>query len=157
MRVYSWNGSFWEVFGPLLPQIWSSIAEILTRGNTLGNKNIVWKNLKDSNFHQKETDPKFAFLVQLWLPIFPWRWPKSKKIISGEEKRQPLGYPNMSKSSLYLLSPGKTRLLFVIFGLDFQVWLLFLVPRLYFWKEWLSFTVAEFNAESIDTNFKSQK
>ena len=49
-----------------------------------------------------------------------------------------------------------TRLLFVIFGLKFQVWLVFLVPHLHFWKEWVSLPDAEFNAESIDINFKSQ-
>ena len=50
---------------------------------------------------------------------------------------QPLGYPNMSKSRLYLLSffLEKHDYFFVIFGLDFQIWLLFLVLRLYFWKK----------------------
>ena len=43
------------------------------------------------------------------------------------------------------------------FNPDFQVWLLFLVPRLHFWKKWVKFLDAEFNAESISTNFKSQK
>ena len=52
-------------FGLFLPKIYLTIVEILTRGSTLPNNNIVWKNLKDSNFHEKETDPKFALLVQL--------------------------------------------------------------------------------------------
>ena len=43
------------------------------------------------------------------------------------------------------------------FNADFQVWLLFLVPRLYFWKKWVRFPDSEFNAESICTNLKSQK
>ena len=49
----------------------------------------------------------------------PWRWLKFKKISSSGEKRQTLGYPNMSKSRLYLLSPfwEKTRLLFAILRL----------------------------------------
>ena len=46
---------------------YSNTAEILTIGSTLANKNIVWKKkLKDSSFSEKETDPKFALLVQLW-------------------------------------------------------------------------------------------
>ena len=40
---------------------------------------------------------------------------------------------------------------------DFQVWLLFLVPHLYFWKKWATFPDSEINAESICTNLKSQK
>ena len=39
------------------------------------------------------------------------------------------------KSFSPLPLPGKTQLLFVQFELDFQVWLLFLVPRLHFWRE----------------------
>ena len=46
-------------------------------------------------------DRKFALLVQLWPPDFPWRWPKSKKISSSGEKLQPLVYLNMAKSRLY--------------------------------------------------------
>ena len=62
-----------------LPQIWSNIAEILTRGSTLASNNVAWKKFKDSSFHEKETDPKFALLVQLWTPISPWKWPKLKR------------------------------------------------------------------------------
>ena len=38
-------------------------------------------------------------------PHFLWRLPKSKKRGNRARKRQPLGYRNMSKSRLYLLSP----------------------------------------------------
>ena len=37
-------------------------------------------------------------------PFSPWRLPKWKKIRSSGEKLQLLGYANMSKSRLYLLS-----------------------------------------------------
>ena len=46
--------------------------------------------------------------LQFWSsldPVSPWRWLKSKKISSSWEKLQPLDYPNMSKSRLYLVSP----------------------------------------------------
>ena len=39
-------------------------------------------------------------------------------------------------------------------NLDFQVWLLFLVPRLHFWKNEISWS--RFYAESISNNFKSK-
>ena len=62
----SMNSSFWEDFGPLLSQIWPSIAEILTRDSNLAKKKKTFeKNLKDLTFHKKETDAKFALLVQL--------------------------------------------------------------------------------------------
>ena len=35
--------------------------------------------MKNSNFYGNGRYPKFAFLVQLWPPVSPWRWPKSKK------------------------------------------------------------------------------
>ena len=32
------NGPFWQVFGPLFPQILSNIAKILTKGSALSSK-----------------------------------------------------------------------------------------------------------------------
>ena len=61
--------------------------------------------MKDFSLHKKETDPNFALLVQLWPLVFLWRWPKSKKIRSSGEKFRLLGFPIISKSKLYLLSP----------------------------------------------------
>ena len=57
---------FWEVFGPFLPQIWSRIAEIPTRGRALAKK----YSLKDSSIYGKGKDPKLALLVQFWHPPF---------------------------------------------------------------------------------------
>ena len=37
-------------FWPLLPQIRSNIAKILTKGSILGNKNIVWKKYEGFEF-----------------------------------------------------------------------------------------------------------
>ena len=91
-------GRFWA----LTPSIWSNIAEILTRGSTLVNKNTVWKFSERLNIYGKGTDPKLALLVQLWHIFSSWRWPKSKKISSSAGKRLPLSSPNMSKWSLYL-------------------------------------------------------
>ena len=106
---HRWNGSYWENFGPLLPQIWSNIAEILSKSSTLANKNIVWKKFEGFELSQKRGGSKFSLLVQLWPLVFPWRWPKSKKIRSSGEKLQLLGHANMSKSRLYLLSPFQEK------------------------------------------------
>ena len=43
------------------------------------------------------------------------------------------------------------------FNPDSQVWLLFLVPRLRFWKQYVKFPDVKFNAEWIGTHFKPQK
>ena len=43
------------------------------------------------------------------------------------------------------------------FNLDFQIWLVFLVPFLNFLKTQVKLPDAEFNVELIGTNFKSQK
>ena len=94
-------GDFWV----LTPPIWSNIAAILTIVSTLANKNTVWKFLKNSSIYGKRKDAKLALWVQLWPLFSSLRWSKSKKISSIAEKRQSLSYPNMSKWSLYLLSP----------------------------------------------------
>ena len=101
---HPWNGLFWEVFGPLLPQIWSNIAEVLARGSTLSNESIVWKKLEGFEFSWKRDGPKVCTLIQLWPLVSPWRWRKSKKISISGEKLQSLDYPNMSKLRLYHLS-----------------------------------------------------
>ena len=100
---------YWEVSGPLLPKVLSNFAEILTRVSTLADKNIVWRFFEGFELLWKRTDPQCALLVQHWSPVFPWRWPKSKKIITSSKKLQPLGYPNMSKPRLYLLSPFREK------------------------------------------------
>ena len=114
----SMKESFLEVFGPLLPQISVNFAEFLTRGSTLSNKNFGWKFLWRIRFYGKGKDQMFAILVQLWLPVSPWRWLKSKTISCSNEKFQQLGDPNMSKPRL-ISSPlsGKIRLVFAVFGL----------------------------------------
>ena len=95
-------GGFWA----LLSQIWSKIAEILIRSSSLANKNIVWKNLKDSKFYRKETDLTFARLVHLWPPVFSWK-------ISAIGLTKCVKIKALSP----LLFPGKTRLLLAIFGI----------------------------------------
>ena len=83
-------------FGTSLLQIWSNIADILTRGTTLA---ILFENfLKDLGFYGNEMDRKLALLV---------------------EKRQPLGYPNMSKSRLYLLSCFREKYDYFLQYLDY--------------------------------------
>ena len=67
-------------------------------------------------------------------PGFLLKMTKIEKIRSSQEKLQPLSYPNMSKSRLYLLSP--------------------------FWEKYFLRCLvvdAEFNAESVGSNFKSPK
>ena len=95
------GGGFWA----LLSQIWSKIAEILIRSSSLANKNIVWKNLKDSTFYRKEMYLKFARLVHLWPPVFPW-------------KTSAIGLTKCVKIRALspLPFPGKTRLLLTICG-----------------------------------------
>ena len=125
--------------------MWSNIAEILTRVSTLASNNIVWKKIEESwfirVFLKKKTNPKFGLFVQFNHPFPPedGRNGENYKQYGGGwgGGLQPLGYPNMSKSRLYLLSffLEKHDYFFVIFGLDFQIWLLFLVLRLYFWKK----------------------
>ena len=57
----SMNSPFWGNFGPLLPQIWPSIAENShQRWYSSKQKHCLKKKLKDSSFHKKETDTKFA-------------------------------------------------------------------------------------------------
>ena len=65
-------------------------------------------------------------------PFLPEDGQNRKDIISDGEKLQPLGYPNISKikAQPHLHFLGKALLLYAIFGLDFQIWLIFLVPRL---------------------------
>ena len=96
---------FWGGFWALLSQIWSKIAEILIRSSSLANKNIVWKNLKDSTFYRKEMYLKFARLVHLWPPVFPW-------------KTSAIGLTKCVKIKALspLPFPGKTRLLLAICG-----------------------------------------
>ena len=110
------------MFGSLLPQIRSNIAEIITIGSTLAKKKH-WKFFEwfELLWNPKFTDPKLVLLVQLWPHVYPWRWAKLKKIDISGEKLQPLGYPNLSKSRLHLFisSPlsGEIRLLSAIFGI----------------------------------------
>ena len=101
---------FWEVFGPFLPQIWSRIAEIPTRGRALAKK----YSLKDSSIYGKGKDPKLALLVQFWPPRFPLQ------MVKIEKKKQFCGKSSVIGLSKYvkiqalspLTFPGKIRLLF---------------------------------------------
>ena len=104
----------WEDFGPLLPQIWSYIAEILTICSTLGNKNIK-QNLKDSSFHKKETDQKFAKFTT----SFSLRMPKIEKDKHKWGKTSAIWLSKYVKIKTLspLPFPEKTRLLFAIFRL----------------------------------------
>ena len=165
---HPWNGPFWEVFGRLLPQIWSNFAEVFSRGSTLPEKN-VWRI-----FFGKGTDPKFG-LMQLWSSCFPWQWPKSKKIYTYIYLY--IYVYILIKALSPLLFLLKIRLLFALFELfwagnraggkgkgseskldisyfikknfnpDFQVRLLSLIPRLHFWKK-IGLPDAEFIVES---------
>ena len=166
------NTPFWEVFGPLLPKMYFNFAEVLTRGSTLASKNIVWNTIERFEFLSKRDGPKGStFRLSFAAP---------------SEKPQPLDYPNMSKSKLYLLFPFRKKYYYFLHYLGyfwqetgrrhkwkdqnqnltyffsptivgqlpwkkiwfqhfpvlqlqitegFQVWLLFLVPYLHFWKK----------------------
>ena len=93
-----------------------------------------------SSFSEKKDEPKVWTFRPTLSTRFPLKMAEMEKNIRSTGRGgglQPLGYPNMSKSRLYLLSffLEKHDYFFVIFGLDFQIWLLFLVLRLYFWKK----------------------
>ena len=45
----------------------------------------------------------FLVFVQLWGRFSPWRRPKSKKVNISRDKTTPSGYPNIAKSTLYLV------------------------------------------------------
>ena len=49
-------GSFWV----LTPPVWSNITEILTRGNTLGNKNTVWTFFDGFKYFWTRVGPKVS-------------------------------------------------------------------------------------------------
>ena len=108
---HPWNGSSRELFGSLLPQIWSNFVKILTRGSTLANRNIVWKFFEA---FKKNDGPKIWPFDPTLTPRSPWKWSKSKTIGCGEENLQPLSCPNMSKLMLYISSPlsGKNTITF---------------------------------------------
>ena len=102
-------------FRVLTPLIWSKFAKILTRDSTLASKNI----LKYWGFYGKGTDPKFALLIRGFLLTMA----EIEKIRNSQDNLQPLSYPNMSKSRLYLLSSFRER-----YGY-------FLHYLCYFWQE----------------------
>ena len=103
------------LFGKFLDpnsQIWSNIVEILTRGSTLANKNIVWKFFKGFEFLWKRNRPKVSTFGPTLIPGSPLKMVEIEKNRSAE-KLQSLGYPIMSKSRLYLHSPlGKNLITF---------------------------------------------
>ena len=108
------------LFGKFLDpnsQIWSNIVEILTRGSTLANKNIVWKFLEGFEYLWKMDGPKVNIFGPTLSLLFLLKMVKIEKISSSAEKLQPLSYPNMSKWSLYLLSTFREKYdyFFVIF------------------------------------------
>ena len=143
---------------------------------------------------KKERTQTLQFWSNFNFPVSPRSWPKSKNYILLQKNFQPLSYPNISKSRLYLLSSFIERYDYLLpylgyfwqdtgrdqesksqnqnltylipptwflvnflkknfgsstfqfcgyrsqrtfqknFNLDFQVWLLFLVPHVHLWK-----------------------
>ena len=61
--------------------------------------------MKDSSFHEKETDQSLHFWSNFNHPFLSEDSQNRKDIIIGVEQIQSLGYPNMSESRLGLLSP----------------------------------------------------
>ena len=73
------NGSFWEAFGPLLSQIWPNIAEILTTGNALANKNTVWKFFERFEYLWKRVGPKVSTFGRTLTSLFLLKMAKIEK------------------------------------------------------------------------------
>ena len=71
-----WNGVFgrflstyFPKYGPIFPKFSPDVVIYIFP------KNLNF--LKDSSSYGKLVDSKLALLIQLWLPVSPWRWPKS--------------------------------------------------------------------------------
>ena len=86
-------------YGPTLPKLSPANKFLLYKIKTLF---AIFS--KDYGFYEKGADPKSALLAQLW-PPFPPEDGHNQRRSSSVEKPQPLGYQNMSKWRLYLLSP----------------------------------------------------
>ena len=100
---------FGRFLGPYSPKYSLIFAEVLTRGSTLASKNIVWNTIERFEFLSKRDGPKGStFRISFAAP---------------SEKPQPLDYPNMSKSKLYLLFPFRKKYYYFLHYLG------------YFWHE----------------------
>ena len=112
---FSIQCSFWEVFGSLLPQIKSNIAEILTKGSTLAKKKFE-VFFEGFEFLLKRNEPKFGIFGLTFTPCFPLTIAEVK---NHGRKTSTVGLSKYVKmKALSPLSfPGKIRLLFPIFRL----------------------------------------
>ena len=72
-------GGYWA----LTPPVWCNIAEILTRGSTLVNKNNVWKFFDGFKYLLKRDGPK---VCTFGLTLNP-RFPPLKIATTGENKQ----------------------------------------------------------------------
>ena len=63
-----------------LPQIWSNIAEILTRCSTLAKNNVVWKKIEGFEFSWKEDGPKVSTFGPTLTTHFSLKMAKIEKI-----------------------------------------------------------------------------
>ena len=110
------NSPFWKVFAPLLHQYGPILPKSSPEVVLWQTKTLLENFLKDSKGRTQSShfcsnfDPSFP-------PKNDQNW---KKISSSAETFQPLSHPNVSKWSLYLISPfrEKLRLLFAIFGIN---------------------------------------
>ena len=75
-RKWPFLGGFWTLSPPNMVQYcWNS-----HQGScSFKQKKKIENFLKYSSFYGKGTDPKLAFLVELWPPISPRRWTEIKK------------------------------------------------------------------------------
>ena len=104
---HPWNGSSRELFGSLLPQIWSNFVKILIRGSTLANRNIVWKFFE--GFKKKWQTQSLTFWSYFDTPL-------PLKMAEIENNRLWRGKPSaieLSKyvktNAVYLLSPFREK------------------------------------------------
>ena len=83
---HPWNGSFCEVFGPLLSQIWSNISEIFTKGSTLAKNDIVRKKFEGLEFSWKREGPKGCTFGPILTTHFPLKMAEieKKKLLVGK-------------------------------------------------------------------------
>ena len=93
-------------------EIKSNFAEIFTRDCISADKNSVWI------FTEKGQTQSLFFCSNFNPPFFPEDRQNQEKQQKIKEKIQPSGYPNMSKSITYLLSPSNKKLDYFLPFLD---------------------------------------
>ena len=79
------------------------------RGSTLAHKNTAWKFFEGFVYLWKSDGPKVSTFGPTLTSLYLLKMAKIENNKQSCGKFQPLSYPNMSKWSLYLLSPFREK------------------------------------------------